>query len=97
MDKNYGENDYAEPLKAYDIKDCYRLIENAGLKIIKYIHRSYIKEPIYWRHLKEELFKQVKIIHPIASLRFLNHTLYARILPNLYGGSNFFGLLSKKC
>ncbi len=95
--RNYGKNDFAGHLRAYDINDCYQLIENAGLKIIKCIHPSYTKEPIFWRHLKDDIFEQKKEVLPIAILKFLKHVLYARMLPNLYGGSNFFGLLTKNC
>jgi hypothetical protein len=94
--RNYGKDDVAGHLRAYDIKDCYQLIENAGLKVIKSIHAPYTKEPIFLRHLKEDLFDQEKLFQPIASLRFLRTALYSRLLPNLYGGTNFFGLLSKK-
>jgi len=54
-DREFGPDDFRGHLRAYDLNDARRLVEEAGLVEIKQKKKTYVKSRIFRRHLRTNL------------------------------------------
>ena len=89
----YGINDVQGHLRAYSIQDAIDMCERAGMKVVRYIEKKYVQEPIFRTYLFNKLVKKAE--DPIKGLIKYNEELLHIDLTPEYYKSNFFALLKK--
>jgi len=85
--RSYGERDLAGHLRAYSLKDAFRLIDCAKLKIMDYKVKYYCKESIYRKHFDDLDYSRLNSV----AIRFIDNYLY-----KIFNVKNLFCLLVKK-